>query len=153
MTTAGNLAPKPTENRSPVESGGSNGYPSSVAERWLPVVGYEGLYDVSDQGRVRSLFNGTRPRTRSYVLAQQSKDGYRRVYLYKDGKSTKRSVHQLVLEAFVGERPPGCETRHLNSIRHDNRLENLTWGTRSENCKDRFITGNSSNPKTEMWNR
>ena len=51
------------------------------------------------------------------------------------------TVHQLVLGAFVGPRPPGCEARHLNGDPTDNRLCNLQWGTRAENYADRLAHG------------
>lgn len=51
-------------------------------------------------------------------------------------------VHRLVLEAFVGPCPAGMQTRHLNGVRHDNRLSNLCWGTPKENTEDRIRHGN-----------
>lgn len=117
-------------------------------ERWLPVVDYEGSYEVSDIGRVRSLdrtvITKQGPmRFRGQILAQFfSRNGYACVVLSKVGEQTMRMVHQLMLESFVGRRAPGHEGRHLNDIRTDNRWpENLAWGTKKENFKDRLRNG------------
>jgi hypothetical protein len=56
-------------------------------------------------------------------------------------RGQKKKVHRLVLECFVGLRPPGLECRHLNGIKTDNRLRNLAWGTREENAQDRIVHG------------
>jgi hypothetical protein len=66
--------------------------------------------------------------------------GYRSVNI--DGKT--RKVHQLVLEAFVGPRPPGMECRHLNDVKSDNRLENLAWGSHKKNGEDMARLGRSA---------
>lgn len=62
--------------------------------------------------------------------------GYFNVILCKNGKHCGCSIHRLILESFVGQCPPGMQCRHLNGVRTDNRLENLKWGTRSENQQD-----------------
>lgn len=123
-----------------------------MTERWLPVVGFEGLYEVSDLGRVRSL-----PRR---VLAKASwhRPAHWRRYpgkMLRPGRYTSSGhvsvvlghgkagspVHLLVLGAFVGPLKPGKETRHLNGVADDNRLSNLVYGTRSENMKDAWGHG------------
>jgi hypothetical protein len=105
-----------------------------LKEEWRAVVGYEGRYEVSDLGRVKSLL-GRCP----LILRQQpDHEGYLQVTLYAGGASTSktRKVHHLVLEAFVGPRPEGAQTRHLNDIKSDNWLQNLVWGTGTENQLD-----------------
>jgi len=57
------------------------------------------------------------------------------------GKITARLLHHLVLEAFIGMRPQGCETRHLDSDKSNNALSNLAWGTARENMEDRRARG------------
>lgn len=113
-------------------------------ERWLPVVGYEGLYEVSDLGRVRSVdamvagvFGRTQIR-RGKILKQSPSGSYLAVVLSKCGKIKTHRIHKLVLEAFVGPRPDGCEARHFpdRDIRN-NRLSNLSWGTALENSDDK----------------
>lgn len=114
--------------------------PLEVAERWLPVVGWEGLYEVSDLGRVRALprmtatgiHGGRRPE-----LAQfPGSNGYMRVKLSLNGRSKRFMVHHLVTDAFLGPIPRGLVRRHLNDNRSDNRLVNLTFGTYADNAQD-----------------
>lgn len=100
-----------------------------MSERWLPVVGFVGAYEVSDLGRVRSLLSGG-------LMKKQTlnKSGY--LYTMLRGKKNVR-VHKLVLEAFVGACPPGMETRHLDGNRKNNELSNLCYGTRRKNFEDK----------------
>jgi len=108
-----------------------------TTERWKPIPGHGGDYEVSNLGRVRS-HKGRRVQIIKQAVAAT---GYRRLTLSRNGVHTSRSVHQLVLEAFVGPRPDGMVTRHLNDVPYDNRLENLTWGTRAENEDDKRRNG------------
>lgn len=120
--------------------------------RWLPVPGYEGIYEVSDRGQVRSLdrdevLTGPRPgvrHRRGRVLRQFTvKDSlYLYVHLSKDGRSQTRTVHSIVLEAFIGPRPPDQECRHGVGGPHDNRWpENICWGSKSQNTFDQVEHG------------
>lgn len=113
-------------------------------ENWRPVVGHEGEYEVSDLGRVRSLERKARAgRGERVVPARILKPGKMNKYGHCSvaiGKGNSRCVHDLVLEAFVGPRPPGQEARHLNLDGGDNKLSNLTYGTKSQNGKD--VTAN-----------
>ena len=101
-------------------------------EQWRDIVGYEGSYQISSLGRVKSLErtilakNGQRQHIRSRILkpVSRSYNGYPTVAL-NDGKTRLRYIHDLMLTAFVGARPDGMECRHLNDIPTDNRLENL----------------------------
>lgn len=129
-----------------------------MSERWLPVVGYEGLYEVSDEGRVRSVdrfvehpnmlgpgrIRGPRKVFRRGTLLALSKSngaGHRCVGLSRDGVATGKLVHRLVLEAFVGPCPDGQQCLHANDIGDDNRLSNLRWGTPKENAADAVTNG------------
>jgi len=108
-------------------------------EQWRPIPGFEGLYEASNLGRVRS------PRT---ILKQRlSNKGYPVVELSKDGRSRESLVHRQVLSAFQGGPPPGNECRHLNGIPTDNRIENLAWGSRSENTVDQIAHGTHRNAR------
>lgn len=106
-------------------------------ERWRPVVGYEGRYEVSNLGRVRSLLRASikvrKPNLR--------KGGY--LYVRLSGKSGGKwkPVSHLVLEAFVGDRPDGTESCHFPNGPSDNSLANLRWGTKLDNHNDRRIAG------------
>ena len=118
-------------------------------ERWLPVVGYEGLYEVSDQGRVRSI--GRLDRTNHMhapcVLKEQPEErtGHRRVYISVDGVKSYLRVHRAVLEAFVGPCPEDMEACHWNDDPSDNRLENLRWDTKKANRQDCVRNGHDPN--------
>ena len=71
-------------------------------------------------------------------------DGYHRVVLRANGKKTRKAVHRLVLEAFVGPRPPGMECLHGDGNPRNNRVGNLSWGTQKENGADKVRHGNST---------
>jgi len=119
-----------------------------MTEFWLPINGYEGLYEVSDLGRVRSLprrvpcrsYSGLRVGSRLSPgrLLRLSFPGvkYQGVTLYKDGAATAHIVHRLVLLTFLGTALPGQEACHWNGDSHDNRLSNLRWDTRRANRAD-----------------
>ena len=105
-------------------------------------------YAITKDGRVWS-----KPRIslRNYSIGgrwiKQTKTGFGHlmVSLCRNGKVYQKLVHQLVLDAFVGPRPDGMECRHLNGNPQDNRLDNLKWGTHSENQKDAVLHGTHVN--------
>jgi len=112
-------------------------------EDWRPIEDAPG-YEVSSEGRVRSLERIDalgRPRPGCTLQPSRTPQGYAFVGLWVDGKCKRRTVHRLVLETFVGKKPPKHEARHLNGERTDNRLTNLAWGTRAENYADRVAHG------------
>lgn len=112
-------------------------------ERWLPIPGWEGFYEASDLGHVRSLtrtYTVSSGKERTFlgrVLKLKIKKAHVQVELSKHTRKRAYTVHLLVLMAFVGPRPVGMECRHLNGDFRDNRLENLAWGTRQENADDK----------------
>lgn len=114
---------------------------------WRPIVGYEGYYEVSDGGEVRSvervIQQGSCWVKRCGQLRSQNVDrgGRLRVSLNRNGIRTARLVHQLVAEAFHGPRPPGMECCHNDGNPLNNRAENLRWDSRSENQFDRVRHG------------
>ncbi len=111
-------------------------------EIWKPVVGYEGFYDVSNLGRVRSLprvvisRGGTRVSPGRILKDSCPQRNYHMVILFKHGLSKTIAVHRLVLIAFVGSPPNGHEAFHWNGHGKDNRLANLRWDTRKANRDD-----------------
>lgn len=128
----------------------------ATPEEWRPVIDWEDLYEVSDQGRVRSLDRVTEfkdGRTRSFwgkVLMpyrSPAKKAYFRVALTRSGKMGYVGVHSLVLEAFVGPRPEGMQACHWNDDEFDNRLVNLRWDTPSANMYDCVRNGHDVNSK------
>ena len=140
-----------------------------VREVWRPVKGYEGRYEVSNMGRVRSLQtkrlrhkdgreetvkirfvmknrdsrnNNFRSRQRGYTY-----ENYLEVQLYKDGKHRDYYVHKLVAEAFIGPRPAGLVTDHKNGNKRDNRASNLQYITQAENKRKGVCEGNDRSNK------
>ena len=116
----------------------------ATAERWLPVPGYEGLYLVSDWGRVRSLPRAT---TSGRILKLQpaNKLGHLSVALSRQGVVRRHLVHRLVMEAFVGPCPEGQQVRHWDGNPANNKLSNLLYGTPSEDGYDRVRHGTHPN--------
>lgn len=118
----------------------------NIGEKWKPIPNFEGFYEASSLGRIRSVDrwcnhsrykNGLQHRQGRLISpGRSSKYGHLKVKLCSNGKCVSRHVHQLILETFVGPKPAGNEVRHLNGIADDNRLENLAYGTRQENADD-----------------
>lgn len=121
---------------------------TELVERWLPVPGYEGAYEVSDLGRVRSVDreilarDGRRWKQRGKVLTPSPDgQGYVLVGLCREGQPALFRVHQLVAAAFHGPCPDGKEVCHGPNGKADNRPGNLRWGTRQENMLDKRRDG------------
>lgn len=111
-------------------------------EQWKPIRGYEGLYEVSDQGRVRSLDRvlrgsfGTTEVHRGKIRKLSLRSNYLFVGLHKDGVATSYDVHRLVADAFVmGKTKDRNDVNHKNLNKLDNRAVNLEWVTKSENAQ------------------
>ncbi|AOE44967.1 HNH endonuclease [Gordonia phage Twister6] len=124
------------------------------SEEWRPVVGWEGFYEVSDHGQVRSIDRTVVVRctdkadhTRTYrgqvLVGGRLPSGHRYVNLRRPGAPRARStlVHQMVAEAFIGPRPAGSEVRHFDGNPDHNHASNLRWGTRSEQRRDDVRNG------------
>jgi hypothetical protein len=122
----------------------------TIAEEWRSVNGHPG-YEVSNLGKVRSWRKGgwwrlndqmtklrELPRT---LRTHPHRTGYRRVTLPTGTGYRHHFVHELVLEAFIGPRPPGGVACHGNGIKTDNRPENLRWGTPADNSADSLRHG------------
>ena len=103
-----------------------------MKENWRDVVGYEGLYEVSNLGRVRSHYG----REIKYLNGTKNKIGYIQVGLCKNGKMKSFLVHRLVYTAFNSPIPDGMQIDHANTVRDDNRLSNLRCVTPSENHRN-----------------
>lgn len=106
-------------------------------EVWVPVNGYEGLYEVSSIGRVRSLDRITEKvglRKGRILTPRKVSAGYQQVTLCNDDGKKQLLVHRIVCRAFNGEPPDGkYQVDHLNKVRDDNRASNLEWVSASEN--------------------
>jgi hypothetical protein len=117
-----------------------------MSENWRAIAGYAG-YQVSDQGRVRSLDRVITRLTKRGPVPARMKGRIRKPSSAGNGYCivtlgrARPYIHSLVLEAFVGPRPPGHQAAHGNGDRRDNRVENLRWATRDENEADKANHG------------
>lgn len=115
---------------------------------WCEVPGSGGMYEVSDQGQVRSWMNGRHPGRRDIPKILKTPcnpvNGYPTVGIHLLSGRKTRTVHALVCEVFLGPKPEGMEVRHLNGVRDDNRLVNLAYGTPLENALDKQKHGNQT---------
>lgn len=95
-------------------------------EQWKDVVGYEGLYQVSDMGRVKRVIGYSCKTERILKPYQCLRGGYPQVMMCKDGKRKHKQIHHLILDNFVGQRPTSNhETRHLDGNPQNSILTNL----------------------------
>lgn len=121
-----------------------------MKESWSSVEGFEGIYEVSTFGKVRSLDrlvfekSGKRKFILGRILVPKvQKNGYLLVKLSKNGGINLRYVHELVLTTFVGPRPKKCQARHFPDNDKSNcRASNLKWRTPKQNQADRKLVGN-----------
>lgn len=121
-----------------------------MIEEWRDIPGYEGLYQVSNLGTVRSLDRWITQRfskvkgyyTRLFpgkiIRPFSDKNGYQYVGLSKNNRVDRNPVHYLVLKSFIGERPQNYDCNHLNGKKGDNRLDNLEYCTKSDNLRHSY---------------
>ena len=137
-----------------------------MTENWLPVVGYEGLYEVSDQGRVRSLTRCVamsagsifEKKTIKGILLTPGDDthGYKHVVLCRDRIRKTSKIHQLVMFAFVGPNPSRLLVLHQDGNPANNILSNLRYGTHQDNMDDKVRHGSQArhfgetNPQSKL---
>lgn len=107
---------------------------------WRPVPGFS-AYEVNSVGDVRRVAPASGATPGKVLKWMKTKKGYAAVSLSVDGVITRRMVHHLVLEAFVGPRPEGYVTRHLDDDPWNNTVSNLAWGTPMENAADQVAAG------------
>lgn len=117
-------------------------------EIWKPVSGYEGYYDVSNRGRVRSLERKVLTVVGHYrsvcgriMKLKKDSDGYSCCKFSKNGKKRYFFAHRLVLTAFAGVCPEGYESCHRDGNPTNNSIDNLYWGTKLQNSQDSFRHG------------
>lgn len=123
-----------------------------MEEIWKDIQGFEGFYQASNLGRIKSLERIV-PHTRGNcptVTVQEkilsiyvAKNGYSRVCLHKGGRGNGKvyRVHRLVANAFIPNPENKPDINHKNAIKHDNRLENIEWSTEKENINHAFANG------------
>lgn len=119
-----------------------------IKETWKEIPGFEGYYEVSDLGRVRSMDREVkcgygRIRVSIGKILKPGTDVHGRLFvnLSKENKAKPIKIHRLVALAFIGERPTGYQVCHINGNSNDNRLINLKYDTRSENMNDMYRYG------------
>lgn len=105
-----------------------------MEELWKDIKGYEGLYQVSNTGKVRSL-NFNRTKRQKIIKPYKQKNGYMYVCLSKDGKKTLKRIHRLIAETFLIEK---LDVNHKDGNKANNNVENLELCTRKENIKEAF---------------
>jgi hypothetical protein len=125
-----------------------------MEKQWKPVKNYDGLYEVSNFGEIKSLGNNKKRREKLLKPGKNS-DGYLYVVLYKNGVVKKFLVHRLVYSAFVGEIPEGLQCNHIDENKENNRVDNLNlmtskennnWGTRNRRAAA-ALRGKSKSPE------
>lgn len=104
-------------------------------ERWLPVVGYETHYAISDKGQLKRVAGGQGATAGRMVSIHTMPCGYRRTELNRGGVRKSKLVHCLVAEAFIGPCPAGKEVNHKDGVKANNTPENLEYLTRPENLR------------------
>jgi HNH endonuclease/NUMOD4 motif len=115
--------------------------PTLLLDYWKPIVGYEGIYEVSCTGRVRRLVGNKNTYPGKILRATVQKGNYPRVALHNGKKSGKRRVHQIVAEAFIGPIPENHEVNHIDTDHLNPRASNLEYLTHSDNMKHALASG------------
>ena len=106
-------------------------------ETWKPIKNYEGLYEVSNFGRVKAL--NYRRSKKEKLMSPSGSGRYLHVGLHRGGERKHYSIHKLVLQAFLGN--SNLSVNHINGIRTDNNLKNLEYCSHRENIKHAIDTG------------
>ena len=109
---------------------------SEENEIWCDVVGYEGVYQISNTGKVKSLYlrTGSAEVARDLIMTPTDNgNGYLIVGFKLNGKRKNRYVHDLVAECFISKRPKGFVVNHIDHNKKNNNVENLEWCTQKQN--------------------
>lgn len=122
-------------------------------EQWKPVVGYDGIYEVSNIWNIKSSY-----RTKKILKNQKNKYWYMSIQLSLEWIQEQFTIHRIVAMAFIPNPENKRTINHINGIKTDNRVENLEWATDSENIQHAFkswLMSNSNfkinNPKPQLW--
>lgn len=116
-------------------------------EIWKDIKGFEGFYQASNLGRIKSsewkVWGGKSFYLKKGRILKQSKNqnGYMKIEFMVESVLTRHKVHRLVLSAFIPNPENKYAVNHKNGIKHDNRLENLEWCNKSENMKHAYEMG------------
>lgn len=120
-----------------------------MSERWRPVPGYERFYEISDMGQFIILQTRRRRGGRAQEAGVFEGDKVCLLYNEPDDPIRRVFLSNLVLETFIGPRPPGLECCHLDDDRRNNRLDNLRWDTHSANKLDAVKNGIANHQRGE----
>jgi len=116
-----------------------------MTETWKPIAGYEGIYEVSDLGRVKRVAPSKHSYPGKILAGGLDQDGYRILLLYKlDGKRRMFKEHRLVAQAFIPNPDNFPQVNHKNTVKTDNRVENLEWCSSKHNINHAVDNG--------LWN-
>jgi hypothetical protein len=116
-------------------------------EEWRVIDGFDGYYEISDRGRIRTWKDKGARRPIRRALAPHlmkpapNKNGYMQTALTHAGAKRVAAIHTLVAEVFIGPRPDGLVVRHYDGNQLNNHRSNLLYGTRAENAADAFRHG------------
>jgi hypothetical protein len=110
-----------------------------MKEIWKPIEGFEGLYEISNLGNVKSLrrYHASERILKAYLHT----NGYLAVNLYKNGKRLTKKIHRLVAETFIENHHHLCEVNHIDGCKTNNKIENLEWCTSQQNNAHAVQTG------------
>lgn len=118
-----------------------------MKEIWRDIKGYEGLYQVSNIGRVKSLERiitntlGSYTRAEKILVPLKTKKGYYQIHLHKNGVCKTSKIHRLVAEAFIPNPLNKSQVNHIDGNKINNNVENLEWATQEENMQHAYKTG------------
>ena len=108
-------------------------------EKWLDVIDFEGIYEVSNHGNVRSLKSG---KFKKITIDKTTNRPF--LNIWKNNKQSVVRIHKLVLEAFVGKKPQGMECCHNDGNPFNNHIDNLRWDTPKNNHADKVKHGTTN---------
>ena len=122
---------------------------NNIAEEWRPIKGYEGLYEVSNLGRVKAL-NYYRIDNEHIMQISKNNNGYLHTALFRDNKREDKLVHRIVAEAFIPNPDNKPFVDHINTDKTDNRVENLRWVTHFENMNNPITRKKMGKPVIQL---
>jgi len=111
------------------------------------IPGYEGIYAATSDGKIMRIKRGSGTQTGRVLKPNRNKNGYLYYKLSLNAKVRGFTAQGLIAAAFHGQRPEGMDVMHMNADKHDNRPENLKYGTRSENHLHAIETGHHRHSK------